>query len=70
MLNLTYGERNRECEALQSLISNERNERSVVCGESYMLFPRSERRWEEGGKRVREYVGRREGEKGGSACLI
>lgn len=64
MLNLTYGERNRECEALQSLISNERNERNMVCGERYMLFPRSERRWEEGGKRVRVYVRGREKREG------
>ncbi len=64
MLYLTYGERNRECEVLQSLISHERNERSVVCGESYMLFPRREWRWAEGGKRVREYVRGREKREG------
>lgn len=69
MLNLTYGERNRECEVLQSLISHKRNERSVVCGESYMLFPRREWRWAEG-REGGQRICAREGEKGGSACLI
>ncbi len=54
-----------KCQALQSLISNELNERSVACVESHMLFPRREKRWEES-----QGICAREGEKGGSACWI